>query len=146
VAVRRIAGALGGCVVAVVLAGAGVSLFLFPGVDWWGSRTRFAVSHTIRGCADVRVVAEYWRSVDRSERCPSLGDLVDAHLLRREATTDWWGTTFVVHCQPDGDIHVVSAGRDRLLGTEDDLRDDLRPEELRRLKRLYRPWMPTWLW
>jgi hypothetical protein len=81
-----------------------------------------------------------------SSGCPSLADLVDAGLVPVAHTVDWWGTAYAIQCAPSGDVHVISAGRDRIIGTADDLRDDFTPADVGRLKHLYgRRFLPT-LW
>lgn len=68
----------------------------------------------------IRTAAAIWRMRGSSD-CPSVDDLIDDHLLSRETRSrDPWDQPFVVTCEPDS-VHVVSAGPDRRLGTEDDV-------------------------
>lgn len=61
--------------------------------------------------------AGYWI---RTRQCPTIDDLVDDDSVNSGQAKDEWGTPLQVSCTGES-IEVRSAGRDKALGTEDDL-------------------------
>lgn len=55
-----------------------------------------------------------------SAACPTLADLVAAKRLSRAETVDPWDTPYELRCEGD-DVHVRSAGADRVFDTPDDV-------------------------
>ena len=106
---------IGLAALAVVVLGAACNIF---GAGGQGriERTRTDLL-VIEGAATLYVVRN-------GGRCPSsVADLVeDGQLSGSARTADAWGTDFSVECEPPSDPVVVSAGPDRTIGTEDDLR------------------------
>ena len=93
------------------------------------------VRQALTGCRAVRVAAEIALATGPdSAPCPSVDDLVAAHQISRQQSVDPWGIPYVVRCA-EGEARAVSAGGDRVLGTADDIRDDLRPAEVDALER-----------
>jgi type II secretory pathway pseudopilin PulG len=58
---------------------------------------------------------------DNPRGCPTVEDLVtERYLDGSRRTTDAWDTPFQISCE-DGDISVISAGKDLEFNTEDDI-------------------------
>jgi hypothetical protein len=112
----------------------------------WGWETRHALLQSLDGCREVRGRAQYWMARSVSGGCPSLADLVDAGLVPVAHTVDWWGTAYAIQCESSEVIHVISAGRDRIIGTADDVRDDFTPADVQHLKTIYERRFPPMLW
>jgi general secretion pathway protein G len=67
--------------------------------------------------------------------CPSIKDLADAKQIDAKKTDDPWGTPFKIQCDGD-EITVTSAGRDRKEGTPDDVKDDFKEADIKRVAAL----------
>jgi hypothetical protein len=73
---------------------------------------------------DLRAYADAfrdWRATHAGERCPTLETL--AATAKKPALVDGWGSRYFVVCDDAkiADAKVVSVGRDRKLGTPDDI-------------------------
>ncbi len=81
-------------------------------------------------CTDIRAIRQVVTlfMVQNNNRCPSsVAELTERRLLDASArTADAWGTEFSIRCQDEEPI-VISAGRDRRFGTDDDLRCEETP-------------------
>lgn len=110
----------------------GVTLVAFP--LYKESRIKIAV----QGCMAVRQAAELYQNLEgTSDACPTIQDLVTSRKLDGKHTEDPWNTTYRVDCSgSDGEIHAVSAGNDRKFGTQDDIRDDFKDTDIKRIKNL----------
>jgi type II secretory pathway pseudopilin PulG len=70
----------------------------------------------------IRQAVRLWQPQQSSGECPTVDRLINDELLERGTrTVDPWGQPYTVECI-DEDATVVSAGRDRQLGTKDDIR------------------------
>jgi general secretion pathway protein G len=108
----------------------GVTLVAFP--LYKESRIKIAV----QGCQAVRNAAELYMNLDAtSDACPTVQDLVQAKKLDGKRIEDPWGMPYAVHCA-EGEIHAISSGNDRKVGTADDIRDDFKPADINRVKAL----------
>ena len=88
------------------------------------------------GCQTVKAAADLYMSMDASgDACPTIQDLVANKRLEASKTEDPWGVPYKINCA-EGEIHVTSAGNDRKEGTPDDLRDDFKPADIQRVKKL----------
>lgn len=100
-------------------------------------RPRPVLREAIQGCRSVKYAVEIALATDpRRSPCPSVSELIASHHLVTSYGSDPWGTPYIVQCNND-EVRVVSAGGDRVQGTEDDLRDNLKPAEIEHLERLY---------
>ncbi len=101
-------------IMALVAGGVGVAV-----LKHWGdaqNKTTEANARTIRGA-----VKAWWIDHDRAD-CPRIDDLVSAGTLDRDSPRlDAWGEAWRVECS-DGEVTVLSAGRDRQRDTSDDIR------------------------
>ena len=99
---------------ALLAGGVGVAVF-----KYWGdaqNKTTATNARQIRGA-----VKAWWIDHDRGE-CPGVAQLVESGTLDRDSPRlDPWGEAWRVECSED-EVSVVSLGRDRLLGTADDIR------------------------
>jgi prepilin-type N-terminal cleavage/methylation domain-containing protein len=88
-------------------------------IKYWGDaqvRTTESNARAIRGA-----VKAWWIDHDRAQ-CPGVDELITAGTLDRDSPRrDAWGESWQVECNGD-DVTVVSLGRDRRLGTSDDIR------------------------
>lgn len=108
----------------------GVTLVAFP--LYKESRIKIG----IQGCGVVRQAAELYQNLDGSaDQCPSIQDLVSSKKLDGKKIDDPWGTQYKVDCS-QGEIHGVSAGNDKKFGTQDDLRDDFKDADIKKVKNL----------
>lgn len=108
----------------------GVTLVAFP--LYKESRIKIGV----QGCQVVRQAAELYQNLEGSaDQCPTIQDLVSSKKLDGKKTEDPWGTTYKVDCS-EGEIHAISAGNDKKFGTQDDLRDDFKDADIKRVKNL----------
>jgi general secretion pathway protein G len=90
----------------------------------------------IQGCQVVKQAAELYQNLEGSaDQCPTIQDLVTSKKLGQGHTEDPWNTTYQVNCS-EGEIHGISAGNDRKFGTPDDLRDDFKDADIKRVKGL----------
>jgi len=72
--------------------------------------------------ARIRLAVQAWWIEHARSECPGVDDLISGRGLDRNSPReDPWGTVWGVECAND-DATIVSAGRDRKLGTEDDIR------------------------
>ncbi|MFT3775368.1 MAG: prepilin-type N-terminal cleavage/methylation domain-containing protein [Minicystis sp.] len=108
----------------------GVTLVAFP--LYKESRIKIGV----QGCQVVRSAAELYQNLEGSaDQCPTIQDLVTSKKLDGKKVDDPWGSTYKVDCT-GGEIHGVSAGNDKKFGTQDDLRDDFKDADIKRVKNL----------
>jgi general secretion pathway protein G len=108
----------------------GVTLVAFP--LYKESRIKIAV----QGCSTVRQAAELYQNLEgAADVCPTMQDLINSKKLDAKRTDDPWNTVYKIDCS-EGEIHVFSAGNDRKFGTQDDLRDDFKDADVKRVKAL----------
>jgi general secretion pathway protein G len=108
----------------------GVTLVAFP--LYKESRIKIAA----QGCMTVRQAAELYQNLEGSaDVCPTIQDLVTSKKLDGKRTEDPWNVTYKIDCG-EGEIHAVSAGNDRKFGTQDDIRDDFKDADIKRVKNL----------
>ena len=70
----------------------------------------------------IRQVALQWIALKGSgNECPTVQSLIaEKELQADEGGKDPWGTEYVIQCSAD-DVAVSSAGKDKQMGTEDDV-------------------------
>jgi general secretion pathway protein G len=108
----------------------GVTLVAFP--LYKESRIKIGV----QGCLVVRQAAELYQNLEGSaDQCPTIQDLVTSKKLDGKKTEDPFNTTYKIDCS-EGEIHGISAGNDKKFGTQDDLRDDFKDADIKRVKNL----------
>jgi len=108
-----------------VIAG-GATLLIIP------SFKKAKVQSAKVGAEAVRQAVELYQSDSDAGECPQVKDLVDAKKLPANKTDDPWGKPYKVLCD-EGEIHVVSLGKDGQEGTPDDVRDDFKPSDIKRV-------------
>ena len=69
----------------------------------------------------IRLGVSTWWATHDTASCPTVQELVRDGALKRGKTEDVWGQPYGILCDMD-DATVVSRGRDKLPGTEDDIR------------------------
>ena len=101
-------------IMALVAGGVGVAA-----LNYWGEaqiKTTAANARTIRGA-----VKSWWIDHDPGQ-CPGVEQLVSAGSLDRDSPrSDAWGEAWRLECS-DGEVSVLSSGKDRQAGTADDIR------------------------
>jgi len=104
-------------VVAIItLISAGVALTAFSHVE----STKLKNAKT--NARSLRLAVKTWWLENDTTDCPTLSELVKAEALDRDSSrTDPWGEPWHIECT-ERDVTVISAGKDRKLGTEDDIR------------------------
>ena len=81
------------------------------------------VDTTREGARVIRTAASLYRMQHSSDECPTVDVLSNVELLDEASKkTDAWEMPFVVQCDERGGLLVVSAGPDKKLGTDDDIR------------------------
>jgi general secretion pathway protein G len=83
----------------------------------------------------IKTAAQSYMHLDSAGGCPTIKDLADSKQIDAKKTDDPWGTPFKIQCDGD-DITVISAGRDRKEGTPDDVKDDFRDADVKRVAAL----------
>jgi general secretion pathway protein G len=69
------------------------------------------------------------------EACPTVKDLVDSKKIDPQKVDDPFGKPYRIVCE-DGDIRVISNGNDKQEGTADDIRDNFKPSDVKRVAAL----------
>ena len=110
-----------------VIAG-GATLLVFP-------QFRKAKVEAAKVGADaVKQAGELWMNVDaEGGACPTVNDLVESKKLDAKKTDDPFGKPYRIVCEEGGDLRVYSNGRDGKEGTPDDIRDDFKPSDIKRV-------------
>lgn len=108
-----------------VLGGA-VAFALFPKLA--ESRVKTAV----QSAKTIRTAALSYQNLDGADGCPTVGDLVKSKNIDAQNTTDPWGSEFKIVCA-EGDVRVISPGKDKKDSTADDVRDDFRNSDIKRV-------------
>jgi len=112
-----------------VIAG-GATLLVFP--KYKSAKIQSAVV----GASAVKQAAELYINLDSDGgECPSLKDLVDVKNIDSSKTDDPFGKPYRIVCA-DGDVRVYSDGNDRQEGTADDIRDDMKPTDVKKISDL----------
>lgn len=119
-------------VVAIMaLIAGGAALLVFP------SLKKARVENAKIGGDVIRQAAQLYLNLDATDaNCPTVKDLVTAKKLEASKTDDPWGLPYVIECQEGGEIRVLSNGADRQPGTPDDVRDDFKPSDIKRVAEL----------
>jgi general secretion pathway protein G len=89
------------------------------------------------GALAVAEAARTYMEIDHAgdPACPTVQELVEARKLDGKRVKDPWGSRYAVGCD-DEEIHGTSLGRDKRLGTPDDVRDDLPAEQVETIARM----------
>ncbi|MCA9643046.1 MAG: type II secretion system protein [Myxococcales bacterium] len=67
-------------------------------------------------------MAEGYRVTENSDTCPTVDEMQEQRVISRGSkTTDAWGKPFRIHCEGD-EVVVISAGKDKVFGTDDDIK------------------------
>jgi general secretion pathway protein G len=93
------------------------------------------VKQTVLSAGVIKTSAQSYMHLDSAGGCPSVKDLIDAKQIDGKKTEDPWGTQFKISCDGD-EITVTSAGADRKEGTPDDIKDDFRDADVKRVSAL----------
>jgi general secretion pathway protein G len=94
------------------------------------------IKTAITGCQTVKQAAELYQSLEGvADQCPTIQDLITGKKIDGKHSDDPWGMPYRVDCS-EGEIRVYSNGNDRKPGTPDDLRDDFKPADVKRVKDL----------
>jgi general secretion pathway protein G len=97
-----------------VIAGIGVGVL-------WPRLKEGRVKAAVLKAGNIKTIAEYYKATAGTD-CPSMQELLTAKQIRKEDLEDPWNSPFTIKC--DDELHVVSPGPDKQLGTGDDCRDD----------------------
>ena len=88
------------------------------------------------GCQTIRQAAELHQNLEGGgDSCPSVQDLVNGKRIDSRSTDDPWNRPYRIVCE-GGDVHVYSNGNDGKENTPDDIRDDFRAADIKRVKDL----------
>jgi len=92
----------------------GVAVALLPQLDKAREKSTMSDAQALRSAVMLYVA-------DNPRACPTVEDLVNERYLDgARRTADAWDTPFQINCE-DGDIAVISAGKDLEFSTEDDI-------------------------
>jgi hypothetical protein len=101
-------------IMALVSSGVGVAAF-----KYWVDAQRDTAETNAR---NLRGVVQTWWRAHGSAICPALEDLIaDGALDKDSPRRDPWGGAWRIECSND-DVTIISEGRDRSPGTDDDIR------------------------
>lgn len=115
-------------VLAIMALIAGSAVFLvFPEL------AKAKVSTTVLSAQTIKKSVELYKNIDGADGCPTVDDLVNAKKLEKGKTSDPWGTPFKIECKEGDEIRVISAGKDKKEGTQDDVRDDFTKADILRV-------------
>ncbi len=117
-------------VVAIMaLIAGGAALLVFP------SFAKAKVETAKLGADTVKQAAELYQNLDSADAlCPTVKNLVESKKLDANKTDDPWGTPYRIECETSGNVsHVYSSGKDKQEGTADDIRDDFKPSDIKRV-------------
>ena len=86
------------------------------------------------GCKAVHSAAQlYVQTEQEGDECPTIAVLVQAKKLDAKTTDDPWGQPYRVVCEDADTLHVYSNGNDRKEGTPDDVREDFKASDVKRV-------------
>lgn len=108
-----------------IIAGGAVTL-VFPRLK------ESRVKQAVLSAGVIKTAAQSYMHLDSAGQCPSIKDLVDGKQIDKSKTDDPWGSQFKITCDGD-DISVVSPGADRKEGTPDDVKDDFKDADIKRV-------------
>ena len=92
---------------------------------------RAKLDSAVQSAKTIREAAGAYLELDSADgACPTVKGLLDAKVIKADATDDPWGTPYRIVCEDGGDIHVYSNGKDKQEGTKDDVRDDMKKSQL----------------
>jgi general secretion pathway protein G len=119
-------------VVAIMSVISGMAVFVA-----WPELKKARVRAAKMGALAVAEAAQSYRVIDHADDpvCPSLQELIEARKLDARRVKDPWGSRYAVGCE-DEETHGISLGRDKRLGTPDDVRDDLPAERVEEIARM----------
>jgi general secretion pathway protein G len=101
----------------------------------WPELKKAKIRVAATGAGAVREAATMYRELDMAgdtSACPTMDDLVAAKKIDAKKSADPWGTRYRVSCE-DSDLHGISAGQDRKVQTPDDVRDDIKPDDVAKI-------------
>lgn len=90
------------------------------------------VKQAVLSAGVIKTAAQSYMHLDSAGTCPSIKDLTDAKQIDKGKTDDPWGTQFKISCDGD-EITVTSSGADRKEGTPDDVKDDFKDADIKRV-------------
>jgi len=90
------------------------------------------IKSAITGAQTIRKAAELHQSTSDSDKCPTVQDLVSSKHIDGAHTEDPWGKPFKIVCE-ENDIRVLSAGNDKREGSQDDVRDNMKESDVKKL-------------
>lgn len=103
------------------------TLLVFPAL------TKARVQTAVLDGMTIKKAAEMHQNLDgTADSCPSIEELVKSRKIDDGRTNDPWGKPYKITCEGD-DIHVVSSGKDRKEGSEDDVRDDFKKSDIEKV-------------
>ncbi|HRI64252.1 MAG TPA: type II secretion system protein [Polyangium sp.] len=108
-----------------IIAGGAVTL-VFPRLK------ESRVKQAVLSAGVIKTAAQSYMHLDSAGGCPTIKDLVDGKQIDGKKTDDPWGTQFKVACEGD-EITVSSSGADRKDGTPDDIKDDFKDADIKRV-------------
>lgn len=109
-----------------IIAG-GATILVFPAFK------KARVQNAKIGAEAVRGAVELYLADATEGGCPQMKDLVEAKKIDSKKTDDPWGKPYKVLCAEGEDIRVLSFGQDGQENTPDDVRDDFKPSDIKRV-------------
>jgi len=89
------------------------------------------------GAEAVKQAAELYLNMDAdTDACPTVQDLIQSKKLDAKKTDDPWNKPYRIVCGEGGELRVHSNGPDGKEGTPDDVRDDFKPSDIKRVAEL----------
>lgn len=91
------------------------------------------IKSAITGAQTIRKAAELYQNTSSDDKCPTMQDLVSSKNIDGAHTEDPWGKPYKIACEENGDLRVISAGNDKKENTQDDVRDNMKDSDVKKL-------------
>jgi general secretion pathway protein G len=94
------------------------------------------IDNAVIGAGVIKQAAELYMNMDATdEACPTVKDLTDSKKIDPQKTDDPFGKPYRIVCE-EGEIRVYSNGNDKVEGTADDIRDNFKASDVKRVAAL----------
>jgi len=115
----------------MALIAGGAAFALFPMLN------KSRVESAVLGGQTIQKAAKIYLEIDNpGGACPTIEVLVTSKKMEAGKTDDPWGTPYKVMCTEDGDIRVISFGKDKKENTADDVKDNFKKSDIEKVANL----------
>lgn len=115
----------------MALIAGGAAFALFPMLN------KSRIESAVLGAQTIQKAAKLYLEVDNpGGNCPTIETLVTSKKMEAGKTDDPWGTPYKVLCTEDGDIRVISFGKDKKENSADDVKDNFKKSDIEKVAAL----------